>query len=57
MEGSVSFPDVTGGTYYDAVCWAAQSGITSGQKDGTFGVSNACKRFHADLCYGNLTTA
>ena len=46
VEGSVSFPDVTGGTYYKAVCWAAENGITSGQKDGTFGVGNACKRTH-----------
>ena len=46
-SGTVSFPDVTGGTYYNAVCWAAESGITSGQKDGTFGVSNPCKRMHA----------
>ena len=45
--GNVSFPDVTGGTYYNAVCWAAENGITSGQKDGTFGVGLACKRMHA----------
>ena len=46
IDGSVSFPDVTGGTYYKAVCWAAEEGITSGQKDGTFGVGNPCKRMH-----------
>ena len=46
IEGSVRFPDVTGGTYYNAVCWAAEEGITSGQKDGTFGVGNPCKRMH-----------
>ena len=47
VSGEITFPDVTGGTYYDAVCWAAQSGITSGQKDGTFGAGNPCKRMHA----------
>ena len=46
VSGSVSFPDVTGGTYYNAVCWAAENGITSGQKDGTFGVGLPCKRMH-----------
>lgn len=46
IVGGISFPDVTGGTYYNAVCWAAERGITSGQKDGTFGVGNPCKRMH-----------
>ena len=47
VSGEFSFGDVTGGTYYNAVCWLAESGITSGQSDGNFGVSNVCKRFHA----------
>ena len=46
VNSNVSFPDVTGGTYYKAVCWLVEEGITNGQKDGTFGVSNACKRTH-----------
>ena len=46
VEGNTSFPDVTGGTYYNAVCWMVENGITNGQKDGTFGVGNACKRTH-----------
>ena len=47
IKGDQSFSDVTGGTYYKAVCWLAENEIAGGQKDGTFGVSNACKRFHA----------
>ena len=47
VSGNGSFGDVTGGTYYNAVCWLAETGITSGQSDGNFGVSNTCKRFHA----------
>ena len=46
VHSNVSFPDVTGGTYYKAVCWMVEKGITNGQKDGTFGVGNACKRTH-----------
>ena len=46
IEGGYSFSDVTGGTYYKAVCWLAENEIASGQKDGTFGVANACKRYH-----------
>ena len=46
IEGGYSFSDVTGGTYYNAVCWLAENEIASGQKDGTFGVANACKRYH-----------
>lgn len=47
VSSTASFPDVTGGTYYNAVCWIAEEGIASGQKDGTFGVGNSCKRAHA----------
>ena len=46
VENEASFPDVTGGTYYKAVCWLVEQGITNGQTDGKFGVSNACQRRH-----------
>ncbi|MBR2423020.1 MAG: S-layer homology domain-containing protein, partial [Oscillospiraceae bacterium] len=40
------FTDVTnpGAFYYDAVLWASENEITTGMKDGTFGVAGTCTR-------------
>ena len=33
--------------YYKAICWAAETGITKGYEDGTFGIDRACTRSEA----------
>ena len=41
----ISFTDVSTGSYYaDAVAWAAQNGITSGNGNGTFSPGSDCTR-------------
>lgn len=44
--GSTNFSDVQDPKhpYYKAICWAAETGITKGYEDGTFGVDRACTR-------------
>ena len=44
----VTFPDVPAGEfYYDAVAWAVENQITTGQGNGTFGSLNPCNRAQA----------
>ena len=44
--GSTNFSDVQDPKhpYYKAICWAAETGITKGYEDGTFGIDRACTR-------------
>ena len=44
--GSTNFSDVQDPShpYYKAICWAAETGITKGYEDGTFGIDRACTR-------------
>ena len=43
-----AFPDVTkNNSYYKAVMWAVEMGLTSGQSDGSFGLNGECRRSHA----------
>ena len=44
--GSANFSDVQDPShpYYKAICWAAETGITKGYEDGTFGIDRACTR-------------
>ncbi len=43
-----AFPDVSeNNSFYEAVMWAVEMGITNGQNDGSFGLKGECKRSHA----------
>ena len=45
-SGVNPFTDVAENSYYDAILWAAESGVTTGYGDGIFRPSLACSRAH-----------